>query len=443
MAVPVQGLEQIMALLQDGGQGGNIVPNVEVTDEVRERFQVQDGRDQGNNTEFTRAPSNTNAPLTPDQSQMIRENIGDTGQRMASVQRDPINPGVIAANQDDLAEFEGTKIEGQTAKGVPEPEEISDIGKAFRNAADIMTTPGARQFLGRMGIAFGEGRENEPGVILGRAGLEDVQAGAEQKLVEGMLAGKSPSEIDLGGAQPSQETLRSARETALSEQQFGEEQEQFDEEVRLQERGQDMDFALSSRELDLMERELGLQESELDLERLQAVGDLMGENRPDDVSSANWGLANKMAASTFLDAARQTFRDEQNELADVQEIMNALSTENVGIDPTKIRSRLPDNMKQEYDDYVTNVAKSITRSSGQAGTAGGLDVPTSMMGAVQAGMVSPQALEASGEFQTIPATAEGRARRDQMDDGALFKVEGKPGFFIKQGNGQRRLGGSQ
>lgn len=331
----------------------------------------------------------------------------ETGDEQTGISFADLDRQNIIGDQDFLSQFEGSRIEGLTPVGVPEPEEMSAFGKAFSSLAKALETPGVQRMLSQFGIAFSGGHPSSAGTILGRANIDRLDAQAEAELTSALMEGQTLEEA-LAGLQdvPSSDVIQRVSQTALR-------REQTQEDRGLKERSLDIQEQFNRDRIRIWEDRLGLQQGELDLKRLELIGK---GNKTKGVDAWQQGMAEKTVASNFADIARAYFRLNNPEIADIQQINAAFESENIGLDPTKVRDRLPEELKKIYDQQVGQLSKSIARNFQDSGNLADFDIPTT---------------------NPIPQISTPQ-ERDELDDGELFRnPQGL--VFRKTANGQVRV----
>lgn len=265
----------------------------------------------------------------------------------------------------DFSNFEGTKIEGKTPVGTPEPEELQGFSKAISNFGKALETPGFQRFLSQMGIAFSGGRPNEPGTILGQFNIQQLDSQLEEQLTQGLLEGKTLDEIDLPET-PNSEVLNRALENvrqqrALDLQERG--LEDTERRTDLQESGQEFEEFYSRERLRQLERQLDIQEGQLDVSRAKIIGDRLKDMKPDDVEVGEFGIAMDIIGQKYVDIANKFRREELGEeFQKLSELQKVFSNEKTGFQPEAVMQHLPQNVRARALDEAQTLARGLSTS---------------------------------------------------------------------------------
>lgn len=268
-------------------------------------------------------------------------------------------PNINAGNL-DLSQFAGSKIQGITPVGTPEPEEISGLSKALNSFSKALETPGFQRFLSQMGIAFSGGRPNEPGTILGQFNINQLDSDLENKIVKGLSEGKSLSEIDLPET-PSSEIINRAmdrvmqqRDLSLKERQIANQERGTKADIRQKDAAFEYDKKYNDTRLRQIERGLDIKENSLNLERAKLMADTYKETKPDEVSVGEWGIALDAIAQKYLPLAKEARRadlEAQGISPTLTAIQEAFSNEKTGFDANAVLNYLsPDQLNQALTD---------------------------------------------------------------------------------------------
>lgn len=231
----------------------------------------------------------------------------------------------------------GADVEGETPVGVPEPEGASAVGNFLSNVGETLSEPSVQNFLAEMGIAFSQGRENEPGTILGKGVLRRNRGQAVSRVAGEMLEGKPLSEIDTSGLLP--DDISTAVGLATQQQQ----QETREERTNIQQQRADIE----SRVTDLRERGLDLEEEGLELEGLQTESDI--ENAEAQVTLAE----DRLEAENRMNEARIRLFDARARALEAEESDELNEAEQSQLNDQLLRTR--SNVKSILDEERSNL----------------------------------------------------------------------------------------
>lgn len=164
----------------------------------------------------------------------------------------------------------GQRVQGTTPQGVSEVAEIEETGKDLGKVGKALSNPAVQKFLGEMGVAFGRGNPNEPGVMLGKSGIDQAKAQQTNNLAAKMLKGEEITEEDMQGVDS--ETLGQAREQSLAQREQQRKEEATEADI---EQGEDQ-LDIQQQKVDIEERFNDLRERgmELDEEKFQFNKDM-------------------------------------------------------------------------------------------------------------------------------------------------------------------------
>lgn len=309
-------------------------------------------------------------PLVPNESPKLSTG-GFTKEPKTDENGVPVNRYIPDAV---LPSLMGAQHAGLTPVGIPEPEEIEGIGKALQNFSKSLATPGFQRFLSQMGIAFSGGRPNEPGTILGQANIERLDAQLEEQIVQGLLEGKSLSEIDLPET-PSSEILNRAVRTAQTERGLNQKDRALNLEqqrVDISKAGQETSEALGFGRLDVLYKRLGLDERRLNLDRLKLIADSNEADKPEGVESWQYGAALDIIGQKYLDQAEEARKAALGEdFAKLSDLQKAFSNEKTGFDPQAVLNYLPQELKQKALTEAQSLAKGMARDFSNQNTPAG------------------------------------------------------------------------
>jgi hypothetical protein len=323
----------------------------------------------------------------------------------------PASPTTRTAEQ-AITDFAGSQIENVTPVGVPEPEEITGLGRALSQFGKALETPGFQRFLSEMGIAFSGGHPNTAGTILGQQNIQSLDAQAQSEVMQRLLAGESLEDIDLSQIR-TMEGVQAATDVAVRRGEFEQTMEQ-----RQAEQEFDQDFR--TERLRQFDDQIGIQRDRLELDWFRALSDQSATEKPDGVASFEHGYALSTVASTdvFHNAAMQSLRSRADELglSTIQDIQSVLRGDDGQLDPHAVRANIPSELQQEFDRQVNQLSQSVSRSFRDIDSPADLDF--------RPGLAQPASLEEAS----------------QLDVGSLFVLP-DGGTAIRTEGGFRRITG--
>ena len=268
-----------------------------------------------------------------------------------------------------------------TSDGMPDPEKMSRFSKAISSVSKALEEPAVWEFLGHMGMAFGQGHAGSPGTILGQAAVTGAQAEMEGRAMRAALAGE---DVDFSGL--TSDAVRSVGQTTMQMR----EQSRLERETDVKERQERVQGYTALERIRQIDEQLGLSSERLDLDWFKAISDLYlqqagGTTKPDGVDSFVHGYALNNVASSFQPIAEEAVWSRREELglrniAQVQQVLSASDSD--AIDPMAVRRYLPPELQKEFDrqtlqmSYATQHAyRNIDQPWGQHGFQPGFPSP--------------------------------------------------------------------
>lgn len=192
----------------------------------------------------------------------------------------------------------GQSLEGTTPKGVSEAAEIEQTGQDLGKVGKALANPAVQKFLGQMGVAFARGNPNEPGAILGKAGIENAKGKQVSNLAAKMLKGEEITEEDMRGVDS--ETLSQARSQSLAQREQARKEKATEADIEQGERGLDIEeqrVGLQERANELRERGIELDEEQFDFDKEMSEEQLLQAETELNIAERKADIRDRLATS--------------------------------------------------------------------------------------------------------------------------------------------------
>lgn len=264
---------------------------------------------------------------------------------------------VLGMSQDVL----GRDVSGMTAKGLPEPEKVKGLKKAFGNLENILSNPAVLNFMSDMGIAFSGGHPNAPGTILGQANKSKLRADADSKLLEGLLQGKSVDEIDLGGMAANPEILSQGYQLTQKDRSL----DQTDTQLEQSADRQEFNEWVQTNNVGAMWERLNLQQQGLDIDRLKANADALSLG--EGMDSWHYGAGADAVASMWRDVALNNWQESLGEeFQSLTEMQKAFRDELGKFDPQAVMAELSTEQQAKARRQMSEVGRMVAQNADPA-----------------------------------------------------------------------------